>query len=138
MLEHVTRRSDVPSFDGCAVRLVDEAKVAAVRAAGPPDRDVTELADVFALLGDPNRLRILLALAEGGEMCVCDIAASATMSESATSHALRLLRAHRVVEARRDGRMAFYRLADAHVRVLIDVALTHTQHTVAVHPERTS
>jgi DNA-binding transcriptional ArsR family regulator len=123
-------------MDACGVRLVDADRVAAVRAAAPPDRDVTELADVFALLGDPSRLRILTALAEGGEMCVCDIAASTGMSESATSHALRLLRAHRIVEPRRAGRMQYYRLADAHVRLLIDVALSHTQHTDAVHPER--
>ena len=124
------------SFDACAVRLVDADRVAAVRAAAPADRDVTELADVFALLGDANRLRILTALAEGGEMCVCDIAASTGMSESATSHALRLLRAHRIVEPRRAGRMQYYRLADAHVRLLIDVAISHTQHTDAMHPER--
>ncbi|GAC1323022.1 MAG: hypothetical protein NVSMB13_02310 [Mycobacteriales bacterium] len=107
-----------------------------MRARLPADADVAELADVFALLSDPNRLRILTALAEGGEMCVCDIAASTTMTESAASHALRLLRAHRIVAPRRSGRMTFYRLADGHVRLLIDVALTHTQHTVAIHPER--
>ena len=49
------------------------------------------------------------------------------------SHALRLLRAHRVVEVRRAGRMAFYKLADAHVRLLLDVALTHVGHTTSVH-----
>ncbi|WP_246486977.1 hypothetical protein [Kribbella qitaiheensis] len=58
------------------------------------------------------------------------------MSESATSHALRLLRAHRVVVVRRDGRMAYYRLDDAHVRMLVDLAVAHTEHTDAIHPER--
>ena len=130
------KRSDVHEYDACAARVVDAEKVAAVRSAAPAEDDVLELADVFAVLSDPNRLRILTALAEGGELCVCDIAASAGMSESATSHALRLLRAHRVVAPRRSGRMAFYRLADAHVRLLIDVALSHIQHTSAVHPER--
>jgi DNA-binding transcriptional ArsR family regulator len=132
----MNKGSDVQEYDGCAVRLVDADKVAAVRAAAPPDSDVVELADVFALLGDPRRLRILTALAEVGEMCVCDIAATSDMTESATSHALRLLRAHRIVTPRRAGRMAFYRLADAHVRMLIDVGLSHTQHTTAIHPER--
>lgn len=118
------------------MRVVDAAKVAAVRSALPDDGDVVELADVFGLLGDPGRLRILTALAEGGEMCVCDVAASVGMTESAASHALRLLRAHRIVEPRRAGKMAFYRLADAHVRMLIDVAVSHAQHTQAPHPER--
>lgn len=116
--------------------MVDAEKVATVRSSAPTEADVLELADVFALLSDPGRLRILTALAEGGEMCVCDIAASVSMTESATSHALRLLRAHRIVAPRRSGRMAFYRLEDAHVRLLIDVALSHTQHTTAIHPER--
>ena len=103
----------------------------------PPDEDVEQAADVFALLGDPNRLRLLLALLAGGEMCVCDLAASAGMSESATSHAVRWLRAHRIVSSpRRQGRLMYYRLEDAHVRMLLDLALAHTQHTQAIHPER--
>lgn len=116
--------------------MVDGERVAAVQAAMPTDTDVIALADVFGLLGDPGRLRILTALAEAGELCVCDVAATVGMSESAASHALRLLRAHRVVESRRSGKMAYYRLADAHVRMLIDVAVTHAQHTELVHPER--
>ena len=129
--------SDVSALDVCAVRVVDRKKVEAVREAMPPDHDVTEAADVFALLGDANRLRLLMALLEGGEMCVCDLAAAAGISESSASHAVRWLRAHRIVSApRRHGRMAYYRLEDAHVRMLLDVALTHTQHTVAIHPER--
>lgn len=79
----------------------------------------------------------MTSLLEGGELCVCDLAATTRMSESAVSHALRLLRAHRVVSVSRRGRMAYYRLDDAHVRMLLDLGLTHTGHTVAVHPERT-
>ena len=70
-------------------------------------------------------------------MCVCDLAAVTGMSESAASHAVRWLRAHRIVSSpRRQGRMMYYRLEDAHVRMLLDLALTHTQHTLALHPER--
>jgi DNA-binding transcriptional ArsR family regulator len=137
ILIRMSRRSDVRALDDCSLRMVDRAKVATVRDAMPPEHDVIEAADVFALLGDPNRLRLLLALLEGGEMCVCDLAAAAGMSESAASHAVRWLRAHRIVSApRRQGRMAYYRLEDAHVRMLLDVALSHTQHTTAMHPER--
>ena len=130
-------RSDVVSLDACGVRVVDSERVGAVREAMPPDEDVEQAADVFALLGDPNRLRLLVALLAGGEMCVCDLAASAGMSESATGHAVRWLRAHRIVSSpRRQGRMMYYRLEDAHVRMLLDLALAHTQHTRALHPER--
>jgi DNA-binding transcriptional ArsR family regulator len=123
--------------DDDLVRVVDRERVAAVQAAMPPAEDVAQVADVFALLGDPNRVRLLIALLEGGEMCVCDLAAAARMSESAASHAVRWLRAHRIVSApRRQGRMMYYRLEDEHVRELLGLALSHAQHTHALHPER--
>jgi DNA-binding transcriptional ArsR family regulator len=123
------------ALEDCSVRVVDRDRVAVVSATMPADGDVAELADVFALLADPGRLRVLVAMLEG-EMCVCDLAAVAHASESTTSHHLRLLRAHRVVRVRRAGRMAYYRLADAHVRMLLDVALTHIGHApAAAHPE---
>ncbi len=119
----------------CDERLVDPDRVAKVRGAMPAGDDVVGLADVFSLLGEPGRLRLLFALLEGGELCVCDLAATAGMSESAVSHALRLLRAYQVVSVSRRGRMAFYRLDDAHVRMLLDLGMTHTEHTSATHPE---
>src|ERR687883_342256 len=81
----------------------DPERVRAVQAALPAPDVVGELAEVFGLLSDPGRLRLLASLLEGGELCVCDLAAAAGMAESTTSHALRLLRAHRVVKARRAG-----------------------------------
>jgi DNA-binding transcriptional ArsR family regulator len=123
--------------DAYAVRLVDPERVASVNARMPGEDDIVDTADVFSLLGDPRRLKLLVALLDG-ELCVCDLAAVTGLSESATSHALRLLRAHRVVAVRRDGRMAYYRLDDAHVRILVDLAVAHTEHTDAIHPERSS
>ena len=67
-----------------------------------------------------------------GELCVCDLAAACGQSESSVSHALRLLQAHRVVAVRREGRRAFYRLDDAHVRMLLDLALVHIDHAGGV------
>lgn len=122
------------AIDGCTVRVVDPARVAAVRSRMPPERDVTDLADVFGLLGDPGRIRLMIALLDG-EMCVCDLAATTGLRESAVSHALRLLRAHRVVEVRRSGRVAYYRLADAHVRMLLDLGMTHVGHSTLMHSE---
>ena len=112
----------------CAVRLVDAEKVQKVKAAMPQDSDVTDLAVIFGLLADPGRVRILIALLEG-EMCVCDLAATTGLSESGVSHALRLLRGPKVVTVRRSGRMAYYSLADSHVRLLLDLGLTHVGHT---------
>ena len=73
-----------------------------------------QMAEFFSLLGDPNRLRILSALAQG-ELCVCDLAAAVKMSESAVSHQLRTLRSIRLVGYRRQGRNVFYSLKDSHV-----------------------
>ena len=122
--------------DACGLKMVDAAKVSLVLAVMPTEDTVVDLADVFGLLADPGRLRLLAALLEGGELCVCDLSVAAGMNESAVSHALRLLRAHRVVSVSRRGRMAYYRLDDAHVRMLLDLGLAHAGHTVAVHPER--
>ncbi|MDQ3642574.1 MAG: metalloregulator ArsR/SmtB family transcription factor [Actinomycetota bacterium] len=121
--------SEPVGIDSCDVKLVDPERVRAVQASLPTSDVVQELADVFGLLGDPNRLRLLAILLEAGELCVCDLAAAAGMAESTTSHALRLLRAHQVVKVRRAGRMMHYSLRDGHVRMLLDVALEHVRHS---------
>jgi DNA-binding transcriptional ArsR family regulator len=96
--------------------------------------DAARLTAPFALLADPSRLRILYALLEGGPMCVSDIAAAARTGESATSHQLAKLRAAGVVRSERRGREMWYQLADAHIRVLLDVA---AEHYLAQHPVTT-
>ena len=88
--------------------------------------DVAALADLFKMLGDPTRVRILDTLAQG-ERCVCDIADLVGMSESAVSHQLRLLRATRLVRVRRVGRQAFYALDDHHIIGLLHDARRHVQ-----------
>lgn len=87
---------------------------------------VEALAETFRVLGDPTRVRILDALS-GGELCVCDIASFAGISESAVSHQLRLLRGMRLVRARRAGRLVFYALDDHHIIELLKQALTHVE-----------
>lgn len=109
------------------MKQVDAAKVAAIRHFIDPE-EAARLADLFKLLGDPTRARILYALLEAGELCVCDIAETVTVPESTVSHALRLLRTAGVVRARRDGRMMRYSLQDAHVRMLLDLSLEHLRH----------
>lgn len=87
-----------------------------------------EAAELFRLLGDPTRLAILHALLEAGELCVCDLARVAGVAENVVSQAMRLLRAADVVRTRRDGRRIHYRLADAHVRLLLDLSADHVRH----------
>lgn len=116
------------ALDDCAVRLVDPDRVAAVRARMPDAQSAEDLARVFQVLAEPARVRIVTALLEAGELCVCDLAATVGQSEAATSQHLRVLRAARTVRNRRDGRMVYYALDDAHVRMLMDVALQHVSH----------
>lgn len=118
------------SGDKCDVKQVDAGRVASVRTRVDLDEAV-RLADLFRLLGDPTRARILFALLEAGELCVCDIAEAVETPESTVSHALRLLRTAGIVRNRRDGRMIHYSLQDEHVRMLLDMSLTHLRHSEA-------
>jgi ArsR family transcriptional regulator len=92
-------------------------------------RTVEAIAETFKVLGDPTRVRILDALADG-DLCVCDIAALVNISESAISHQLRLLRGMRLVRPRRVGRQVFYTLDDQHIVQLMRLAVTHVQEPV--------
>ena len=118
----------VVSLDGCALRSVDSDRVAATRERLIPLDEAGELSELFRLLGDPTRVRMLYALLEAGELCVCDLAATTDVAETSVSHALRLLRTAGIVRNRRDGRMIYYRLADAHVRLLLDLSAEHLRH----------
>ncbi len=119
---------EVLGLDGCAVRVVDAERVAAARERLLPDEEIGGLTQLFRLLGDPTRARLLYALLEAGELCVCDLSAATDTPETNVSHALRLLRTAGVVKARRAGRMMHYSLDDAHVRLLLDVSREHLRH----------
>ena len=104
----------------------DAAALSDVRARLLAGRDVDAVADVFKLLGDPTRVRLVDALSHG-ERCVCDLASLVGMSESAVSHQLRLLRGARLVRVRRAGRLAFYSLDDHHVVGLLHDTRKHVE-----------
>ena len=93
-----------------------------------PHDEAQQLTELFRLLGDPTRVQILYALVEVGELCVCDLAAVVDAPETSISHALRLLRTAGVVRNRKSGRMVYYSLNDAHVRLLLDVSAEHLRH----------
>lgn len=121
-------RLPVIGLDSCTVRTVDTERVAATRRRLINPDDAADLAAVFRLLGDPKRIRILFALLEAGELCVCDLAATTDVTETAISQSMRLLRTAGIVRQRRDGRTVYYRLDDAHVRLLLDLSHQHVTH----------
>jgi ArsR family transcriptional regulator len=100
------------------------------RGARVNERQIAELAEMFRLMGDGSRLGILLACLEG-PVAVGALAARLDLSPSLVSHHLRLLRAARLVRARRRGRQVFYEMADDHVRRVLTDMVEHVAEMVA-------
>ena len=111
----------------CAETIIDEQKVRAAEAALLDGLSATRLADIFKALADPTRVRIISILTKT-ELCVCDLAATLGMTQSAVSHQLRLMSAMRVVKSRKAGRMVYYRLDDEHIQDLFQRGLAHVRH----------
>ena len=110
----------------CEGTHVHQATVEEVRSQIPDEDVLYDLTELFRIFGDSTRVRILYALFEA-EMCVCDIAELLSMTPSAISHQLRLLKQSRLVKSRRDGKTIFYSLADDHVRSIIDMGREHIE-----------
>lgn len=113
--------------DVCATMCVDEARVRAVAGRMPTETAITRVTDIFKILADPTRARVVYALSQA-ELCVCDLANLVGISVSAVSHQLRLLRSLGLVKFRKEGRLAYYTLNDQHVEQLLSDALTHVEH----------
>lgn len=113
-------------FDTCQVKMIHHHRVDRARAEAIEGPLLDRLSLLFKVLGDPTRLRLVLALA-GGEMCVCDLAAYLGVSDSAVSHQLRRLREQALVKARRDGQIIYYSLDDDHVSGLLNMGLEHVK-----------
>ena len=83
-----------------------------------------DLAELFKVFGDSTRIRILFVLFEK-EVCVCEIAETLKMTQSAISHQLKILKQSKLVKGRRKGKSIFYSLADDHVRTIIQQGMDH-------------
>ena len=92
-----------------------------------PDEDkLYDLAELFKVFGDSTRIRILYVLFEA-EVCVCDLAETLSMTQSAISHQLKILKQSKLVKSRREGKSVFYSLADGHVRTIIAQGREHIE-----------
>lgn len=112
------------SEDRCQTEFVHTDAVAAVAAKMADEESLLELAELFKAFADSTRVRILHALSFS-ELCVCDLACILSMSSSAISHQLRVLRAQKIVKYRKDGKNVIYSLDDDHVSVLLQHGLEH-------------
>lgn len=88
------------------------------------EEELQRVAEIFKILGDATRIKILHALSRQ-ELCVCDISAIVGMAQSAVSHQLRLLRSLRLVKYRKEGKMAWYSLDDSHIFLLLTQGIEH-------------
>lgn len=111
-------------FDRCEINCIHEEAVDYVRKIMIGEDVAGSLAELFKALGDPTRVKILFALMKR-ELCVCDIAAVINASESSVSHQLRILRTLKLIKFRRDGKVLYYSLDDAHVEKLFGQGLEH-------------
>lgn len=94
---------------------------------GMPDEDeLSNLAELFKVFGDPTRLKILFVLFEA-DLCVCDLAETLNMTQSAISHQLKVLKQSRLVKNRREGKSIIYSLADDHVRLIVGQGRDHVE-----------
>jgi len=89
----------------------------------PEEKTVQAIAELFKAFGDPTRVRILSLLKEA--MCVNDIAQAVGISQSGISHQLRILKQMHLIKFRKDGKNAWYSLADDHVRIILEMGLEH-------------
>ena len=117
----MSNRNDLPC---CSFLHVHEDAVREVREAMPTAETLMDLAELFHVFGDATRIKILYALFRH-ELCVCDIAGLLSMTVSAVSHQLRILKNAKLVRARRSGKTVFYALADDHVRTVIGQGMEH-------------
>ena len=111
----------------CTETLIHEDVVRKAVASQPAEELLADLADLFKNFSDTTRIRILSLLIDN-EMCVCDIANVLSMSHSAVSHQLRILRHTGIVAPTKEGKTVYYRLADEHIRDIYNIALTHIKH----------
>jgi len=118
-----TKKPVAAADDLCNVPCFKGELVARLRAALPAEEDLEEARIVFAALADRTRLKLLHALRQGEELCVCDVAHVLGVSVSAASHHLRKLRDLRILKYRNDGKMAYYSLRDRFAAALVDRAL---------------
>jgi ArsR family transcriptional regulator, lead/cadmium/zinc/bismuth-responsive transcriptional repressor len=93
------------------------------------DKELDTVSRFFKALSDPTRIQILFAL-EKRELCVCDIAVVLKMTQSAISHQLKILKDIDLVRSKRSGKSIFYTLADEHVHVIFNQAITHIKESI--------
>lgn len=109
----------------CEGTIIHEDVVARVREAMPEGAQFYALSNLYKMLADNTRLKILWALS-CERMCVCDLAFLLGMTKSAVSHQLKSLRLANLVQNEKQGKNVYYSLADCHVREMLENGFVHS------------
>lgn len=109
--------------DTCQIPCFKEALVRKLQRQMPADSVLEEAEILFGALADRARVKILFALRDGEELCVCDVAHVLGVSISTASHHLRKLRDLKLLQYRNDGKMAYYSLRNEFAAKLVESAL---------------
>lgn len=112
--------------DNCLCKFIPPKKIEQILKSMPDNSQIEKLSELFKLLGDPTRLRIIHILMHQ-ELCVADLSALLKMQQPAVSQQLKLLRLSRLVKYRKDGKTVYYTLDDEHVSQLFSIAYKHLQ-----------
>jgi len=114
-------------FDNtCEIECKNDEVIKEVKSNLPDDDILLEVSENFKIFGDLTRLKIMQALFQR-ELCVCDLSAVLEANQSTISHQLRVLRRNNLVKFRKEGKMAYYSLADDHVVKIIEMGLEHAK-----------
>lgn len=111
----------------CQEYVVNNYSIKEAKNSIPDEKALTVLSRTYRAFGDPNRLKIMLALSQL-ELCVCELGEVLEMSAPAVSHHLRLLKDLGLVKTRRAGKLVYYALDDDHVQILLQTGLAHVEH----------
>ncbi len=111
----------------CIAHSIDEESIKNMKNSLHEDKDINKLTNIFKALSDPTRARIIYILSQS-PLCVCDISTILDMTQSSTSHHLRVLRDTNLVKFKREGKLVIYSLDDDHVLKLFEQGLDHVRH----------
>ncbi len=121
MVKKMNEENETCSCDKPHLNVIEE-----VRKKMPSEDALYDMSELFKVFGDSTRTGILAALA-CGELCVCDVCNLLSMTKSAISHQLRVLRQTKLVKARKSGKEVYYSLADDHIVSIMNMALEHVE-----------
>ncbi len=110
----------------CEIEIVNAKNVKKARKRIADTENILDIAETFKLLGEPTRLKIVMAITEC-ELCVCDLASAMESNISTISHQLRLLRNAKIVKYRKEGKMVYYSADDKHISDIIEIVKEHTK-----------